>query len=92
MFTPLEKTSYQALINLVIKGCRAALLEDIASLRLLKESGFDLSLGDYDLRAPLYFAVRGNKVESVRYLVEEGVVDVNKRDRWGGTALNYAKA
>ena len=48
-----------------------------------------LSSADYDMRTPLYFAVRGMQLPSVTYIIQQGVF-VNPVDRWGGTPLNYA--
>ena len=45
-------------------------------------------MGDYDNRTALYYAVRGNQLGAVKFLVNLGV-PVNPIDRWGGTPMNY---
>lgn len=40
----------------------------------------------------MYFAVRTNQIEMVKYLVEVANVTIGKLDRWGGAALDYALA
>jgi hypothetical protein len=49
-----------------------------------------MDMGDYDGSGPIYYAIRGKKTEVVKYLLDLNV-DMNILDRWGGSALNYAK-
>jgi ankyrin repeat protein len=56
----------------------------------LRESDVDLNAGDYDRRTPLHTAVRAEKFDAVRYLVNTAQVKVNQIDRWGATPLSYA--
>ena len=41
------------------------------------------------MRTPLHYAVKGNKVDSVQYLLSVGASPLNV-DRWGLTPVNYA--
>ena len=86
--TASQPYNYQCLISLIYKACLAAGAGDLVTLTKL-ENKTDFDFGDYDQRSPLYFAVRNNQYNTTLYLLQQGV-NVNRTDRWGGTALNYA--
>ena len=50
----------------------------------------DLSLADYDLRAPLHLAAAEGKIECVKFLVEECHVPIDPLDRFNNTPLMEA--
>jgi Ankyrin repeats (many copies) len=50
----------------------------------------NLSEADYDKRTPLHVACAYNRIEMVKYLLDQGV-DVNPVDRWGSTPLSDAQ-
>jgi len=57
--------------------------------------GADLACADYDLRTPLHLAAAENQTDVVRFFIEQqrsgsASVDLNPRDRWGGTPLDDA--
>ncbi|MEM7022612.1 MAG: glutaminase A [Pseudomonadota bacterium] len=57
--------------------------------------GASLSCADYDLRTPLHLAAAQNQAHVVRFIIEHKVhgdesIDLNPRDRWGGTPLDDA--
>lgn len=87
----LDLSSYSSLLNTVMKGCLAAGKGEVEKLRGLNFTANIFDLADYDKRTPLHYAVRANQVLAVRYLIEIGV-DVNRKDRWQATPLDYAKA
>ncbi len=53
-------------------------------------SGVNLAEGDYDGRTAIHLAASEGQEEVVRYLIAKGV-NINPRDRWGGTPLADAK-
>jgi ankyrin repeat protein len=59
-------------------------------LQALRDFEVDLNAGDYDRRTPLHTAVRAEKFDAVRYLVNNAQVKINQVDRWGATPLSYA--
>jgi glutaminase len=59
--------------------------------------GADPGCVDYDLRTPLHLAAAENQIAVVRFFIEraragdpDGAIDLNPRDRWGGTPLDDA--
>ncbi|TNV87876.1 hypothetical protein FGO68_gene16169 [Halteria grandinella] len=86
------REAYQLQLNTVIAACTAASDENLEKLQGLQSLGFNLALGDYDRRTPLHLAAFNGKLKAVKYLVEEGGVDVNPLDRWGATPLNDAQS
>ncbi|MEM7463098.1 MAG: glutaminase A [Pseudomonadota bacterium] len=70
------------------KGDVGAILEQL-------RRGSKIGSRDYDLRTPLHLAAAENQVQVVRFFVEQadsepGSLDINARDRWGGTPLDDA--
>lgn len=70
--------------------CEAAARGDLSSLQKFKSEGYSLGTADYDARTPLHLACAEGHIEIVRYLLREPDIDVNVRDRWGGTPLQDA--
>ena len=72
----------------------AASKGDLGAIHNQLLRGAKLSCADYDQRTPLHLAAAENQVEVVRFFVEEkqrgANVDLNPRDRWGGTPLEDA--
>lgn len=62
--------SYNFEVKTIIKACMASLYGDLQTLKDMKSRSLDLSLTDYDLRSPLYYAVRGKQTSIVSYLLE----------------------
>ena len=71
-----------------MKACLAAFKGDVQTLRKLKQEGLNFDLSDYDGSGPLYYAIRGNQIDAVKYILQYNV-NVNVVDRWGGTPLNF---
>ena len=68
----------------------AAAAGDLDEIRRLHSIGIDLSEPDYDGRTALHLAASENQGEVVKYLLKNGV-NVNPKDRWGGTPFSDAK-
>jgi ankyrin repeat protein len=73
----------------VIQALKYAEAGNVEGLTALKNRGVDLSLGDYDRRTPIHIAARYQKAAVLTYLLNLGF-NINPRDRWGSTPLNYA--
>lgn len=43
------------------------------------------------MRTPLHLASAAVQLNAVEYLLNEGGVQVNPKDRWGSTPLDYAE-
>ncbi|KAI9151516.1 ABC multidrug transporter atrG [Paramyrothecium foliicola] len=65
----------------------AARGNDVATLQLLKQAGFDINERDSEGRTPLLAALEESHVEAFVWLLEAGV-DVNVVDKHGRTALS----
>mmetsp|Transcript_9978 Transcript_9978/g.9911 ORF Transcript_9978/g.9911 Transcript_9978/m.9911 type:complete len:202 (+) Transcript_9978:1584-2189(+) len=65
------------------------MMGDNDDLEMLLVKGADLNKGDYDQRTPLHLAAANEQIETISFLVKNGV-DVNLKDRWGVTALDDA--
>ena len=57
--------------------------------------GADLNVADYDLRTALHLAAAEGQEHVVQFFIEQKLdrdssIDLNPRDRWGGTPLNDA--
>ena len=65
--------SYEQQIQTVIAACRAAFNGDTVTLQTLYYNGVDLNMRDYSNRSVLYYAVRGNMLSSVQFLINCGV-------------------
>lgn len=86
--TRLQATSVNELIWAASKG-------DLGAIHHQLLRGAKLSCADYDLRTPLHLAAAENQVDVVRFFMDEkrragGTIDLNPRDRWGGTPLDDA--
>ncbi len=86
--TKRQATEVNELIWAASKGDLGAIQDQV--LR-----GAELTCADYDLRTPLHLAAAENQTEVVRYFIEQarrapGGLDLNPRDRWGGTPLDDA--
>lgn len=68
----------------------AASIGDLDELQRLYSAGADLNEGEYDKRTGLHLAASEGHLEAVKFLVAKGV-DINPKDRWGGTPLADAK-
>lgn len=69
----------------------SASLGDVHDVSAKWQSGVDLFEGDYDARTALHLAASEGHPETVRFLIDHAPADaINKRDRWGGTALGDA--
>lgn len=83
-------TAYQSLIDTIYKGCEASRLGKFLIMRsLYSKMKINYNFGDYDRKTALYYAVRGDKMASVVYLLDEAKVAINTMDRWGATAMDY---
>ncbi len=63
---------------------------DIHEIQRLVASGIDLNASDYDKRTALHLAAAEGHLNVIKYLVDRKV-EVNPRDRWGGTPLGDAQ-
>ena len=70
--------------------CWAASQGDVYELQRLYISGADLSAADYDGRTGIHLAASEGHLDAVKFLFAKGL-DVNPKDRWGGTPLADAK-
>ena len=65
-------------------------VESVEMLQLLISKGFEINQACDNGRNLLHFAARSNFKEVAQYLVENGLVDINKKDKNGETPLDYA--
>jgi len=70
--------------------CTAAASGDVEVLRAIQKAGGKVNAGDYDRRTPMHLAASENRIDVVRFLVDECGVDPSPEDRWGGTPLDDA--
>ena len=70
----------------VMAVCTAASQGDLYEIQRLEASGVALDEGDYDARTGIHLAASEGHEEVVRYFIERRV-DINPKDRWGGTPL-----
>lgn len=72
----------------------AASKGDLSAIQRKWQLGADVGAADYDLRTPLHLAAAEGQTEIVRFFTEketvDGTLDINPRDRWGGTPLDDA--
>lgn len=59
--------------------------------RCLFQSGADCDKVDANGQTPLYYAVKGVKIEMAEFLLSEGGADINHRDNKNETVMNIAK-
>lgn len=74
----------------------AASKGDLGAIQDRQRRGTGLGCEDYDLRTPLHLAAAENQVHVVRYYIEQAAADpaavnLNPRDRWGGTPMDDAR-
>src|SRR3989344_5016439 len=70
--------------------CWAASQGDVHELQRLYASRVDMATADYDGRTGLHLAASEGHLEAVKFLVAKGV-NINPKDRFGGTPLTDAK-
>ena len=68
----------------------AASKGDLGAIHRQLVRGYNQNAADYDLRTPLHLAAAEGHEHIVEYFVKNGV-EVNPRDRWGGTPLDDAQ-
>lgn len=73
----------------------AASKGDLGALQQQVWRGADLNVSDYDRRTPLHLAAAEGQDHVVQFFIEQKLdrdisIDLNPRDRWGGTPLNDA--
>jgi glutaminase len=68
----------------------AASAGDLHELQRLYAAGVDLNEGEYDRRTGLHLAASEGYLEAVKFFLSKNV-DVNPKDRWGGTPFADAK-
>ena len=66
--------------------CELARAGDVKSVKMLLDGGCAVNSADYDKRTCLHVAASFGNRNVVEALLEHGV-DINTKDRWGGTAL-----
>lgn len=64
--------------------CWAASQGNMSELKRLVANGYDLEDGDYDDRTAMHLAASEGQDAILAYLIAKKV-NVNHRDRWGGT-------
>lgn len=71
--------------------CSAAYKGDLARLTsLVRQTGYDVNVGDYDKRTAIHLAASEGNLDVVKLLVDGLGANHSPRDRWGGTPLNDA--
>ncbi len=70
--------------------CWAASQGDVNELQRLYASGVDMGAADYDGRTGIHLAASEGHLEAVKFLVAKSV-NINPKDRLGGTPLSDAK-
>jgi lysophospholipase len=78
-----DKEMADYFFSLVIKN-------EIEVLRLFYLSGANLMVGNYDKRTPAHLAASLNKVEIMKFFVEEANINIMVEDRWGDTPYSEA--
>lgn len=73
----------------VMAVCTAASQGDLYEIQRLESSGVPLDEGDYDARTGIHLAASEGHEDVVQYFIERRV-DINPKDRWGGTPLSDA--
>ena len=74
----------------VMALCWAAFQGDLHEIQRLVASGVDLNEGDYDGRTGIHLAASEGQEDVVKFFIAKGV-NINPKDRWGGTPLADAK-
>ena len=68
----------------------AASIGDVDELQRLYAAGVDLNEAEYDGRTGIHLAASEGHYEAVKFFIEKRV-DINPKDRWGGTPFADAK-
>ena len=68
----------------------AASAGDIDEVHRLEALGIDLNAADYDGRTAIHLAASEGRAEVVNYFINKKV-NLNPKDRWGGTPFMDAK-
>ncbi|CAB3382243.1 Hypothetical predicted protein [Cloeon dipterum] len=68
----------------------AARRSDVANCKYLLEIGLSHKVLSYDRETPLHHACYCNNLDTARFLLENGLVDVNAKTKRGLTALDIA--
>ena len=68
---------------------------DLGALQQQVWRGAELNVADYDLRTPLHLAAAEGQAQVIQYFIEQKQkrddgIELNPRDRWGGTPLDDA--
>jgi len=75
--------------------CKAAFNGDLDSIKQAVKEGKSLRSADYDGRTALHLAAATGNINILSYLLEnaaeESQINVNTKDRWGGTPLDDAE-
>ena len=61
------------------------------AIKRLLEAGGNVNAADYDARTCLHLAASEGNTPIVEYLADKGKVNINVKDRWGGTPLSAVK-
>ena len=85
-----RRHKYESKMDNVINLIYAASCGDIDEIKRIEAKGVDLNVSDYDGRTALHLAASEGQFEVVDYLIKRKV-NVNAKDRWGGTPLKDAK-
>lgn len=67
--------------------CEYARRGDVKTVQMLLAAGCSANSSDYDRRTALHLAASTGNKSVVEALLADTSVDVNFKDRWGGTAL-----
>ena len=74
----------------VVQILYAASCGNLIALKNAHENDVDLSKCDYDQRTALHLACAENHLECIKFLVDDAGVELDPRDRWGTSPLEYA--
>ncbi|MEO1436496.1 MAG: glutaminase A [Bacteroidota bacterium] len=77
-------------VNKVVSLIWAASNGDLEELNRLAAEGVNLGIADYDGRTALHLAAAEKQKEALEFLISQGV-DLEPKDRWGGTPLSEAE-
>ncbi|MEM6725873.1 MAG: glutaminase, partial [Bacteroidota bacterium] len=77
-------------VNKVVSLIWAASNGDMEELNRLAAEKVNLGIADYDGRTALHLAAAENQKEALAFLIDQGV-DLQPKDRWGGTPLSEAE-
>lgn len=70
--------------------CYLAMKGDLESLKFYHMAGANLMVGDYDKRTALHIAAAEDKLDIIKFIVEETDYDYNCKDRWGNAPKDCA--